>query len=600
MARQLLILEDISLTFGGHPVLSGVDLTVHSGDRICLVGRNGSGKSTLLKIAAGMVEPDSGSRWTHPGTTIRYLAQEPDLSTYSRIGDYVEDGMDATASTHRVADFLDKLHLDPDGDPKTLSGGEARKAALARVLLAEPDVLFLDEPTNHLDIATIEWLEQTLRGLKSAIVLISHDRRFLTNLSRATVWLDRGTARRQKQGFASFEEWRDQVLDEEATTRHKLDRKIAMEEDWLRYGVTARRKRNQKRLADLHALRAARRNYRGPQGKATLTASEAGQSGKRVLEVEDLSKSFGDRAIVRDLSIRVLRGDRLALIGPNGAGKTTLINLLTGKLAPDAGRIDLGTALEIASLDQKRASLSDDTSLQDALTGGRGDTVTVNGKERHVVGYMKDFLFTPNQARQPIGKLSGGERGRLMLARALSLPSNVLILDEPTNDLDLETLDLLQEMLDGYPGTVLFVSHDRDFLDRVATSVLVAEGDGHWSEYPGGYSDMMDQRGAAPTRANADAGKPKPQKPKPRPAPKTATPALSAREQELLRTLPGQIDGLRAQKEKLEAAMAAPGFYNGDRDSVERTSRALQKIVDTLALAEDRWLELEIKRETLS
>lgn len=600
MARQLLILEDISLTFGGHPVLSGVDLTVHSGDRICLVGRNGSGKSTLLKIAAGMVEPDSGSRWTHPGTTIRYLAQEPDLSTYSRIGDYVEDGMDATASTHRVADFLDKLHLDPDGDPKTLSGGEARKAALARVLLAEPDVLFLDEPTNHLDIATIEWLEQTLRGLKSAIVLISHDRRFLTNLSRATVWLDRGTARRQEQGFASFEEWRDQVLDDEATTRHKLDRKIAMEEDWLRYGVTARRKRNQKRLADLHALRAARRNYRGPQGKATLTASEAGQSGKRVLEVEDLSKSFGDRAIVRDLSIRVLRGDRLALIGPNGAGKTTLINLLTGKLAPDAGRIDLGTALEIASLDQKRASLSDDTSLQDALTGGRGDTVTVNGKARHVVGYMKDFLFTPNQARQPIGKLSGGERGRLMLARALSLPSNVLILDEPTNDLDLETLDLLQEMLDGYPGTVLFVSHDRDFLDRVATSVLVAEGDGHWSEYPGGYSDMMDQRGAAPARANADAGKPKPQKPKPRPAPKTATPALSAREQELLRTLPGQIDGLRAQKEKLEAAMAAPGFYNGDRDSVERTSRALQKIVDTLALAEDRWLELEIKRETLS
>ncbi len=600
MARQLLILEDISLTFGGHPVLSGVDLTVHSGDRICLVGRNGSGKSTLLKIAAGMVEPDSGSRWTHPGTTIRYLAQEPDLSTYSRIGDYVEDGMDATASTHRVADFLDKLHLDPDGDPKTLSGGEARKAALARVLLAEPDVLFLDEPTNHLDIATIEWLEQTLRGLKSAIVLISHDRRFLTNLSRATVWLDRGTARRQEQGFASFEEWRDQVLDEEATTRHKLDRKIAMEEDWLRYGVTARRKRNQKRLADLHALRAARRNYRGPQGKATLTASEAGQSGKRVLEVEGLSKSFGDRAIVRDLSIRVLRGDRLALIGPNGAGKTTLINLLTGKLAPDAGRIDLGTALEIASLDQKRASLSDDTSLQDALTGGRGDTVTVNGKARHVVGYMKDFLFTPNQARQPIGKLSGGERGRLMLARALSLPSNVLILDEPTNDLDLETLDLLQEMLDGYPGTVLFVSHDRDFLDRVATSVLVAEGDGHWSEYPGGYSDMMDQRGAAPARANADAGKPKPQKPKPRPAPKTATPALSAREQELLRTLPGQIDGLRAQKEKLEAAMAAPGFYNGDRDSVERTSRALQKIVDTLTLAEDRWLELEIKRETLS
>lgn len=600
MARQLLILEDISLTFGGHPVLSGVDLTVHSGDRICLVGRNGSGKSTLLKIAAGMVEPDSGSRWTHPGTTIRYLAQEPDLSTFSRTGDYVEDGMDATASTHRVADFLDKLHLDPDGDPKTLSGGEARKAALARVLLAEPDVLFLDEPTNHLDIATIEWLEQTLRGLKSAIVLISHDRRFLTNLSRATVWLDRGTARRQEQGFASFEEWRDQVLDEEATTRHKLDRKIAMEEDWLRYGVTARRKRNQKRLADLHALRAARRNYRGPQGKATLTASEAGQSGKRVLEVEGLSKSFGDRAIVRDLSIRVLRGDRLALIGPNGAGKTTLINLLTGKLAPDAGRIDLGTALEIASLDQKRASLSDDTSLQDALTGGRGDTVTVNGKARHVVGYMKDFLFTPNQARQPIGKLSGGERGRLMLARALSLPSNVLILDEPTNDLDLETLDLLQEMLDGYPGTVLFVSHDRDFLDRVATSVLVAEGDGHWSEYPGGYSDMMDQRGAAPARANADAGKPKPQKPKPRPAPKTATPALSAREQELLRTLPGQIDGLRAQKEKLEAAMAAPGFYNGDRDSVERTSRALQKIVDTLALAEDRWLELEIKRETLS
>jgi len=598
MARQLLILEDISLTFGGAPVLSGADLTVHGNDRICLVGRNGSGKSTLLKIAAGLVEPDSGSRWVHPGTTVRYLPQEPDLSAYDTVLDYIEDGLDETASTHRLEDFLSHLHLSGEADPKTLSGGEARKAALARVLLAEPDILLLDEPTNHLDIATIEWLEMTLRDLKSAIVLISHDRRFLSTLSKATVWLDRGTARRQEKGFADFEAWRDKTLDEEATARHKLDRKIAMEEDWLRYGVTARRKRNQKRLADLHALRAARRNYRGPQGKATLSASEAGQSGKRVMEVTDLSKSYGERPIVRDLSMRVLRGDRLALIGPNGAGKTTLINLLTDQLTPDTGNVKLGTTLEVASLDQKRASLSDQTTLQDALTGGRGDTVSVNGTPRHVVGYMKDFLFTPNQARQPIGKLSGGERGRLMLARALSLPSNLLILDEPTNDLDLETLDLLQEMLAGYAGTVLFVSHDRDFLDRVATSVLVAEGDGRWSEYPGGYSDMLDQRGSAPTPIRP--AKPKPVKSKPRPEPKKQAPALSGKEQELLRTLPGQIDGLRVQKEKLEAAMATPGFYEGDREAVEKTSRALQKIVDALDIAEERWLELEIKRESLT
>ena len=480
MAAPLLLLQDVHLTFGGTPLLTGADLSVGAGERLCLVGRNGTGKSTLLRIAAGLVEPDSGTRFLQPGTTIRYLAQEPDFSGFETTEAFVSAGLGPGDDPHRVRLLLDQLGLTGAEDPQALSGGEGRRAALARVLAPDPDILLLDEPTNHLDVVAIEALEETFAAARSAIVMISHDRRFLTDLGRATVWLDRGITRRHERGFADFEGWRDQILEEEERDRHKLDRKIVREEDWLRYGVSARRTRNQRRLAALHDLRHERveRRRNAPAGAVTLAAQDAGPSGKLVIEAKGIAKSYGERAVVSDLSIRIERGDRLGIVGPNGAGKTTLINLLTGALAPDAGTLRLGANLAVATLDQTRESLDPEATVASILTEGRGDTVLINGQPRHVVGYMKDFLFRPEQARTPLKVLSGGERGRLMLARALARPANLLVLDEPTNDLDLETLDLLQEMLASYPGTLLLVSHDRDFLDRVVTSVVASDGDG--------------------------------------------------------------------------------------------------------------------------
>ena len=441
-----------------------------------LSGRNGSGKSTLLKVAAEFVEPESGERFLQPGTSLRYLPQEPDLSAFGTVRDYVDAGLDATGDAYRVPYLLGALGLTGEEAPAQLSGGEARRAALARALAPEPDILLLDEPTNHLDLAVIEWLEAELKSLRSAMVLISHDRRFLETLSRATVWIDRGVTRRLDQGFAAFEAWRDTTLDEEDTARHKLDRKIEREQHWLTYGVTARRKRNVRRLGELQGLRQERREQRRATGLVSMSVSEGETSGKRVIEAVGVSKAYGDREIVKEFSMSILRGDRIGIVGPNGAGKTTLINLLTGLLPPDSGSIKLGTKLDMVTLDQKREALDAGWTLAEALTDGRGDQVVVGGVAKHVAGYMKDFLFTPEQARTPVSVLSGGERGRLMLARALARQSNLLVLDEPTNDLDLETLDLLQEMIGEYPGTVIIVSHDRDFLDRCVTSTIVSEG----------------------------------------------------------------------------------------------------------------------------
>ena len=394
-----------------------------------------------------------------------------------------------------------------DEDPAHVSGGEARRAALARVLAPSPDILLLDEPTNHLDLPTIEWLEGELESRRCALVIISHDRRFLSNLSRATAWLDRGQIRQIDRGFSAFEAWRDEVLAEEERDQHKLDRKIVNEEHWLRYGVSGRRKRNVKRLGNLHALRDQRRDYRGATGNASLAAAEADKSGKLVIEAKNIAKAYGDRTIVEDFSIRVQRGDRIGIVGPNGAGKTTLIDMLTGGSPPDSGTIRLGANIEMATLDQHRESLDPKSTLAEALTGGRGDHVMVGGKPKHVVSYMKDFLFAQEQMRTPLEVLSGGERGRLMLARSLAKPSNLLVLDEPTNDLDLETLDVLEEMLGDYEGTVILISHDRDFLDRVVTSVIVPEGNGRWIEYAGGYTDMLAQRGEDLAREAPEGGR---------------------------------------------------------------------------------------------
>src|SRR4051794_14262631 len=576
MAPPLIQLKDIRLTFGGTPLLSGVELSVSTGERVCLIGRNGSGKSTLLKIAAGLVEPDGGSRFVQPGATIRYLPQEPDFSGFSTTLAYVEAGLNAGDDHYQARYLVEQLGLHGDEDPAHVSGGEARRAALARVLAPSPDILLLDEPTNHLDLPTIEWLEGELESRRCALVIISHDRRFLSNLSRATAWLDRGQIRQIDRGFSAFEAWRDEVLAEEERDQHKLDRKIVNEEHWLRYGVSGRRKRNVKRLGNLHALRDQRRNYRGATGNASLAAAEADKSGKLVIEAKNIAKAYGDRTIVEGFSIRVQRGDRIGIVGPNGAGKTTLIEMLTGGSPPDSGTIRLGANIEMATLDQHRESLDPKSTLAEALTGGRGDHVMVGGKPKHVVSYMKDFLFGQEQMRTPLEVLSGGERGRLMLARALAKPSNLLVLDEPTNDLDLETLDVLEEMLGDYEGTVILISHDRDFLDRVVTSVIVPEGNGRWIEYAGGYSDMLAQRGAdlkretLRTAPGDESNGPKLALPS-----KAAKRRLSFHEKHALETLPKTIAKLQAEIAKQQRVLGDPDLYSNDRGKFDAVSAAI-------------------------
>jgi ATP-binding cassette subfamily F protein uup len=599
MAPPLLLLTDIALTFGGAPLLEGAELSVAPGERACLVGRNGSGKSTLLKIAAGLIPPDRGTRFLQPGATVRYLAQEPDFSGLPSTLAVVEAGLGPGDDPYRARYLLEQLGLTGEEHPGRLSGGEARRCALAQVLAPQPDVLLLDEPTNHLDLPAIEWLEGELKSLRSALVLISHDRRFLETLSQATVWLDRGVTRRLDRGFAEFEPWRDATLEQEERDRHKLDRKIAAEQDWLRYGVTARRTRNMRRLAGLYDLRRQRREARGPVGIVKMSTAEADVSGKLVIEAERVSKGYDGRPLVKDLSLRVARGDRLGIVGPNGAGKTTLLNLLTGALAPDEGSVRLGTNLTMVTLDQRRESLDPAWTLAEALTGGKGDTVQVGAQTKHVVAYMKDFLFPPEQARTPVGVLSGGERNRLMLARALAKPSNLLVLDEPTNDLDLETLDLLQETIVDYPGTVLLVSHDRDFLDRTVGSVLVSEREGRWIEYAGGYTDMLAQRGeGVQARTVEKAVRPK-EPARSGPAPAAAKRKLGFNEQHELKVLPQRMQALEGTIAKLQAILADPNLYAQKPKRFEEATAALAKAQGELAAAEDRWLALEMLREEL-
>ena len=598
-APPLLLLTDIRHGFGSTRLLEGASLSVAPGERLALVGRNGSGKSTLLKVAAGIIEAEGGTRFVQPGATMRYLEQEPDLSAFPDVMAYVQAGLGPADDPYRARYLLEQLGMTGGEKPAALSGGETRRAALARALAPSPDILLLDEPTNHLDLPAIEWLESELASLDSALVLISHDRRFLERLSRAMVWLDRGTTRRLERGFAHFEEWRDQVLEDEEREAHKLARKIVREEHWLRYGVTARRKRNVRRLENLHTLRAKRRERVTAPGRVTMAAAEAAGSGNLVIAADGISKAFGERFVVRDFSTRIIRGDRIGIVGPNGAGKTTLLNMLTGVLAPDAGEVRLGTGLEMVGLDQRRASLDPSITLSEALTEGRGDQVHVNGQPRHVIGYMKDFLFTPEQARTPLLALSGGERGRLMLARAFARPSNLLVLDEPTNDLDLETLDLLQELVAEYAGTVILVSHDRDFLDRTVTSVIAWEGEGRWQEYAGGYSDMVAQRGhgvqaRAAEAAAKPAATPKAERAAP-PPPKRVR--MNAKEQHELKTLPARMEALGKEIATLDAKVADSGFYARDPAGFAKATEALAAAQAALAAAEERWLELEMLRE---
>lgn len=597
MAPPILFLKDIHLTFGTSPLLEGADMSISAGERLCLVGRNGSGKSTLLKVAAGLVEQDAGERFIQPGTTVRYLPQEPDLSKYKDILSYVEEGLAPGDDPYRAHYLLEQLKLTGRENPATISGGEARRAALARTLAPQPDILLLDEPTNHLDLPVIEWLEQELKSLRSAMVLISHDRRFLENLGRKTLWIDRGETRILEKGFGHFEDWRDTYLENEELDRHKLDRKIVREEHWVTHGVSGRRKRNIKRLKDLAGLRTDRKEQKKVAGDVKITVASGETSGKLVAKLTNITKSFGDRKVVKPFSTIIRRGDRVGIVGPNGAGKTTLLKMMTGTLAPDSGEVKLGVNLEILVLDQKREALDPNWTLGEALTDGSGDMVAVGEARKHVIAYMKDFLFAPEQVRTPIHALSGGERGRLMLARGLRLPSNLLVLDEPTNDLDLETLDLLQEMIADYHGTVIVVSHDRDFLDRVTTSVIASNGDGQWQEYVGGYSDMQRQRGAEVQ--HVAKGQATVEKASPAKAVKQPKGKLSYKHKFALENLPKKIEQLVGEIAKINQALGQQGLFERQPEKFQQLVAKLAETEAAHTKAEDEWLELEMLREEL-
>ena len=602
MARApILQLTDISLTFGGNPVFDDLNMTIQPGDRVALVGRNGSGKSTLMKVMAGLVEPDRGEVITPAGICVGYMEQDPDLSGFATLGDFASASLPA-GETYRVEMAAEGLKFDAARPVETASGGERRRAALARLLAEAPDLMLLDEPTNHLDIEAIGWLEEQLSQTRAAFVLISHDRAFLRALTRATLWIDRGEVRRQDRGFDAFEEWRETTWAAEDEARHKLDRKIKAEARWAVEGISARRKRNMGRVRALQDLRAERAAQIRRQGTAAMALDAGPQSGKRVIEAQGIAKSFGDRAILKPFDLRVLRGDRVAFVGPNGVGKTTLIKMLTGEIAPDAGSVSHGTNLDIAVFDQARSAINPDLSLWDAMTtdpgmavSGRSDQVMVRGTPRHVVGYLKDFLFDDAQMRAPVSSLSGGEKARLLLARIMARPSNLLVLDEPTNDLDVETLDLLQDILGDYDGTVLLVSHDRDFIDRVATSTVAMEGDGRATIYPGGWSDYRAQRvpDAAPIAARAAQPRTA-ETPAPEPA-RAQKSGLSFTEKHRLEALPALIERLEAEIARLSEFLSDAAVYAEAPAKAQKASEALSERQAALDAAEEEWLLLAEK-----
>ena len=596
MARPpLLQLTDISLTFGGDPVFHDLSLVVQPGDRLALVGRNGAGKSLLMKLMAGLVESDTGAAVISPGDSVGYMEQEPTMEGCATLGDYASSGLDGSEAW-RVQAVADGLKFDTSMPVSTASGGERRRAALAKLMAEAPDLMLLDEPTNHLDIEAIEWLENHLKDTKSAFIVISHDRAFLRALTRGTLWIDRGDVRRRDGSFEGFEDWRDKIWAEEDDARHKLNRKIKAEARWAVEGISARRKRNMGRVRALQGLRAEKEAQIKREGTAAMALDAGPKSGKRVIEAKGVTKSFCNKLIVKDFSFRIMRGDRVAFVGPNGVGKTTLIEILTGQREADAGTVTLGTNLEVAVFDQRRAAFDPDATLWDSLTGdkdmrvsGRADQVMVRGSPRHVVGYLKDFLFSEAQARAPVRSLSGGERARLLLAKLMAKPSNLLVLDEPTNDLDIETLDLLQEILDGYDGTVLLVSHDRDFLDRVATTTVAMEGRASVTIHAGGWSDYAPKRKVHDVEILKGVSKPKNA-----PAVKTENEkyGLSFTEKHRLKELPTIIERLEAEIDKLSALLADPELFTKEPLKFKKATEALAERQEKLSAAEEEWLEL--------
>ncbi len=604
MARApLLQITDISLTFGGDPVFADLSLVVQPGDRVALVGRNGSGKSTLMKVMAGLVEPDAGAVIMAPGTSVGYMEQEPTMAGFATLGDYAASRL-PTGEEYRVEMVAEGLKFDPAGSVSTASGGERRRAALAKLMAEAPELMLLDEPTNHLDIQAIAWLEAELKSTRVAFVLISHDRAFLRELTRATLWIDRGIVRRAEEGFDTFESWRDKIWDDEDQARHKLNRKIKAEGRWAVEGISARRKRNMGRVRALADLRAERASQIRRQGTAAMTFDAGQASGKKVIEAVGLEKAFNGREILRGLTLTVQRGDRVAFVGPNGVGKTTLIKMLLGEVEPDAGTVKLGTNLDVAVFDQTRAQLNPDQTLWESLTGdpdmrvsGAADQVMVRGTPRHVVGYLKDFLFDESQARAPVRSLSGGEKARLLLARLMARESNLLVLDEPTNDLDIETLDLLQDILGDYEGTVLLVSHDRDFLDRVATTTVAMEGDGRAVVYAGGWTDYRAQRGAVEADpVPASVGKALGNKGRMSAAVSRKS-TLSFTEKHRLEALPGVMDALTGEIAKLEEVLSDVALFTRDPGRFTKATALLATRQAALAKAEEEWLSLSEKAD---
>ena len=600
MARApLLQLSEISLTFGGDPIFDGLSLVVQPGDRVALVGRNGSGKSTLMKVTAGLIEADKGAVTVSPGVTVGYMEQDPDMAGFATLGDYASSGLDPSEA-YKVDMVAEGLKFDPAGDVATASGGERRRAALAKLMAEAPALMLLDEPTNHLDIEAIAWLEDELKQTRAGFVLISHDRAFLRALTRATLWIDRGAVRRAEEGFEGFEAWRDKIWEDEDMQRHKLNRKIKSEARWAVEGISARRKRNQGRVRALQDLRSERAGQIMRQGTAAMTFEGGSTSGKKVIEAVGLSKSFDGKSIVKGFDLTVQRGERVAFVGPNGVGKTSLINMLLGKVEPDEGTVKHGTNLDIAVFDQARAQLDPNQSLWDNLTGdplmgvsGKADQIMVRGQPKHVVGYLKEFLFDEAQARAPVRSLSGGEKARLLLARIMARQSNLLVLDEPTNDLDIETLDLLQDILGEYDGTVLLVSHDRDFLDRVATTTVAMEGNGQAVLYAGGWSDYRNQRGGDFVEKISAPDKTQAPKDKPKAGAKKS--GLSFTEKHRLETLPEVIAKLEAEIIKLETLLADPTLYTSAPAKFAKATAALADRQAALASAEEEWLMLEEK-----
>ena len=587
-ALPLLAIRGARAGFGGPPLFSDIDLAIGRGERLCLVGRNGSGKSTILKALAGEIALDAGERFVQPGTRVIYLPQEFPGNAGDSVAEHVHAG---GAEAHRAAALIDQLGLDPKRDTASLSGGEGRRADLARVLAADADILLLDEPTNHLDLPTIEWLEAELARYRGGLLVISHDRAFLTRLCQVTLWLDREFLHRLNGGFGEFEAWSDQIISDQEAERNRVEQRFKAELRYQHRGVTARRRRNQRRVRELAALRAERVALLRLGRATTLRAAAAPGSGRILIDAQELTKSFDGRTIIDGFSTRILRGDRIGLIGPNGAGKTTLLRLLTGEMAPDSGAVRHGARITLTHIDQRRAVLVPARTLWETLCPAGGDSLSVGGRQRHVISYLKDFLFDESQARGPVSALSGGERNRLALAVKLAQPCNLLVLDEPTNDLDMDTLDLLEDMLSAFDGTLLLVSHDREFLNRLVTSVIALEGDGVVEEYVGGYDDY--RRHASPA-ARPDMAAPRK---KPIRSPKPAR--LSYREKTDLAELPDRIAALARKGVVLEESIAEPELFKRDRAAFKAALARLDAAKLQMNQAEARWLEVEIKRESL-